>query len=165
MAVPAAAQRGLVLFLGRGKCGLCHSGPTFSNGEFHNAGVPYFVATGRVDSGRYGGLRNVLASPFTLAGEYSDDPQGTGAWVTRQVRPLHSDFGAFRVPGLRNVASTAPYMHDGSLATLTEVVQHYDEIDLERLHADGEAILAPLSLTDRDVSDLVSFLESLDHKE
>ena len=52
-------------------------------------------------------------------------------------------------------------MHDGSLATLRDVVRHYSEIDEDRLHADGERILKPLHLTDAEKDDLVSFLESL----
>ena len=65
------------------------------------------------------------------------------------------------MPSLRNVARTAPYMHNGSLATLRDVVRHYSEIDEDRLHADGERILKPLQLTDAEKDDLVSFLESL----
>ncbi len=66
------------------------------------------------------------------------------------------------MPSLRNVARTAPYMHNGSLATLRGVVRHYSEIDEERLHADGERILKPLRLTESESDDLVAFLESLD---
>ena len=73
----------------------------------------------------------------------------------------HRNFGEFRVPSLRGVALTAPYMHDGSLATLRDVVKHYSELDENRLHADGEAILRPLRLTDAEIADLVAFLESL----
>ena len=54
-------------------------------------------------------------------------------------------------------------MHDGSLATLTDVVNHYSNIDLERLHSDGERILEPLKLSDQETSHLVSFLETLSH--
>lgn len=158
---PQAAQRGLQLFLGRGNCAFCHSGPAFTNGEFHDAAVPYFISATRVDSGRHGGLQALQASPFTLAGSFSDDPEKRGAWAARQVRPLHSDFGTFRVPGLRGAARTAPYMHNGSLADLQAVVQHYNTIDLERLHVDGEAILAPLGLSAGEVDDLVQFLLSL----
>jgi cytochrome c peroxidase len=160
-AYPAAAQRGLSLFLGKGKCSICHSGPMFSNGEFSDAGVPYFVEPGRVDPGRHLGIRILRASPFTLDGDYSDDPSRSGAWAVRHVVPKHSDFGMFRVPSLRDVAKTAPYMHDGSLASLDDVVRHYSEIDLERLHADGEAILAPLNLSQKESQDLIHFLESL----
>ena len=62
---------------------------------------------------------------------------------------------------MRNVAQTAPYMHNGSLATLRDVVRHYSELNEERLHQDGERILKPLKLTESEVADLVAFLESL----
>jgi cytochrome c peroxidase len=80
---------------------------------------------------------------------------------TRQVALEHRNFGEFKVPSLRNVAQTAPYMHDGSLATLADVVRHYSEISPDRLHADGEAILKALKLTAAESADLVAFLESL----
>lgn len=158
---PESAQRGLQIFLGAGRCAFCHTGPAFTNGEFHDAGVPYFLEQGRVDPGRHGGLNVLLDSPYTLAGEHSDDPDQAGAWAVRNVRRTHADFGTFRVPSLRGVARTAPYMHNGSLADLHAVVAHYNQIDLERLHADGEAILRPLNLSDTEVDDLVSFLRSL----
>lgn len=160
-AYPEAAQRGFRIFAGKGKCNFCHTGALFSNGEFHDAGVPYFVAEDRVDAGRHGGIKALKRSPFTLDGAYSDDPGRTGAWKTRRLITSHNDFGTFRVPGLRNVELTAPYMHNGSLATLEDVVRHYSDIDLERLHADGELILQPLNLTNLEVSDLVTFLRSL----
>jgi cytochrome c peroxidase len=155
------AKRGLKIFVGKGNCTFCHSGPLFSNGEFHDAGVPYFVEAGRVDTGRHGGIKNLRTNRFTLDGEFTDDLEKTGAWKTRLVRDQHSDFGTFRVPSLRSVARTAPYMHDGRLSTLTDVVDHYSNIDLERLHADGEVILKPLHLTPHETSDLVAFLNSL----
>ena len=158
---PEAAQRGFQIFAGKGKCNFCHTGALFSNGEFHDAGVPYFVAANRVDDGRHGGIKALMQSPYTLAGPYSDDPKKTGAWKTRQLIRSHNNFGTFRVPSLRNVGRTAPYMHNGSIATLEDVVHHYSNIDLERLHADGELILQPLRLTKRESADLVSFLLSL----
>lgn len=160
-AYPKAAQRGLQTFLGRGKCSFCHSGPRFTNNEFHDAGVPYFLSDTSVDQGRFGGLQHLLNSPYTLDGDWTDDPEKTGAWAVRNVRQTHGDFGIFRTPSLRGVAETAPYMHNGSLPDLNAVVRHYNEIDLERLHADGEAILQPLQLSETDIADLVAFLESL----
>ena len=80
---------------------------------------------------------------------------------TRYVRLRHSNFGEFRVPGLRNVALTAPYMHAGSLETLADVARHYSTIDEERLHAGGERILRRLDLSARERADLVAFLETL----
>lgn len=158
---PAAAQRGLSLFVGKGRCHLCHSGPLFSNGEFHDAGVPYFIEPGRVDSGRHGGIKALRDSPYTLNGVYTDDPDKTGAWAVLNVMTQHSNFGTFRVPSLRSVAETAPYMHNGSLSSLEEVAEHYSNIDMERLHADGEALLKPLNLSETELQDLVSFLKTL----
>ncbi len=162
---PEAAQRGFRIFAGKGKCNFCHTGPLFSNGEFHDAGVPYFVTADRVDEGRHGGIKSLMRSPFTLDGPYSDDLNKTGAWKTRQLVRSHNNFGTFRVPGLRNVELTAPYMHNGSLATLEDVVHHYSSIDLERLHADGELILQPLGLTESESGDLTTFLQSLTETE
>jgi len=158
---PTSAQRGLSIFFGRGNCSFCHSGPLFTNGEFHDAGVPYFIRPGVVDTGRHQGIIDLKKSIFTLASDYSDDPEKSGAWAVKKVARLHSNFGVFRVPSLRNVANTAPYMHSGSLATLEDVVKHYSNIDMERLHADGEAILKPLNLSEQEVNDLINFLKSL----
>ncbi len=158
---PEAAQRGLQLFLGRGNCAFCHNGPRFSNNEFHDAGVPYFLSKTKVDEGRFGGLNFLLSSPYTLDGDWTDDLEKQGAWAVRNVRRSHSDFGIFRTPSLRGVVETAPYMHDGSLDALDAVVRHYSEIDTERLHADGEAVLSELNLTGQEITDLVAFLETL----
>ncbi|CUH43352.1 cytochrome-c peroxidase [Ruegeria atlantica] len=158
---PEAAQRGLQLFIGRGNCVFCHNGPRFSNNEFHDAGVPYFLSETEVDNGRFGGLNFLLSHAYTLDGSWSDDPEKQGAWVVRSVRRSHSDFGTFRTPSLRGVAETAPYMHDGSLIDLDAVIRHYSEIDTERLHADGEAILSELNLSEQEIADLAAFLESL----
>lgn len=157
---PAAAQRGLRVFIGRGNCGTCHVGPAFTNGEFHDTGVPFFV-TGGVDPGRYGGIRKLQANPLSLLGRYNDDRSGASAVKTRQLAEEHRNFGEFKVPSLRNVARTAPYMHNGSLATLADVVRHYSEINPDRLHSDGEALLKPLRLSAGESADLVAFLESL----
>jgi cytochrome c peroxidase len=158
---PAAARRGAKIFAGRGNCSLCHSGPAFSNGEFHDAGVPFFNPDRSVDPGRHAGIRRLRGNPYNLLGQYSDDASGRTAVKTRHADLLHRNFGEFKVPMLRNVALTAPYMHNGSLATLADVVRHYSELNVERLHADGESVLRPLRLTKAESADLVAFLESL----
>jgi cytochrome c peroxidase len=157
---PLAAQRGLKLFVGRGNCSACHFGPAFTNGEFHDTGVPFFIKGG-VDPGRHGGLKKLQANVFNLLGAHNDDRSGASAVKTRQVAIEHRNFGEFKVPSLRNVAQTAPYMHNGSLATLADVVRHYSEINPDRLHADGESLLKPLHLSAEEEADLVAFLESL----
>lgn len=157
---PIAAQRGAKLFIGKGNCAFCHLGPAFTNGEFHDVGIRFFVEGG-VDGGRHEGIKRLRESPFTLLGRWNDDSVRAPGMATRHVEPQHRNFGEFRVPGLRGAALTAPYMHNGSLATLRDVVRHYSEIDEDRLHADGEAILKPLKLEPGEIDDLVAFLESL----
>ncbi len=157
-----AIVRGLKLFVGRGKCSLCHFGPNFTNGEFHDIGLPYFLDNGEVDTGRYGGIELLRKSPYNRAGAYSDEPiQSAENNPSYFMRLQHRNWGEFRVPSLRNVSKTAPYMHNGTLKTLEDVVHHYSTVDIERLHADGETILQPLNLTDQEVEDLVAFLETL----
>ena len=155
-----AARRGLKIFVGEGRCSLCHFGPTFTNSEFADVGILHFTRDG-VDRGRFGGIESVKASPFNLLGRYSDDPTRRSAARTKYLRQRHSSFGEFRVPGLRSVAETAPYMHNGSLPTLEAVIRHYSEPDMERLHTDGESVLRPLDLTDSEADDLLAFLRSL----
>jgi cytochrome c peroxidase len=158
---PAAAKRGLRLFLGKGQCATCHAGPLFTNGEFGDTGMPFFIKPHGVDPGRQGGIKRLQANPWNLLGAYNDDATRLNATGTRFLRPEHRNFGEFKVPSLRNLKLTAPYMHNGSLATLRDVVQHYSELDEDRLHADGERILKPLKLGKQEIDDLVAFLESL----
>ncbi len=163
---PLAAQRGLRLFIGEARCSVCHSGPRFSNGEFGDVGVPFFLPAskgGGVDSGRHAGLRALQESRLTRRGPHHDgdseaDPR---ALLTRQVTMEPRHFGEFRVPGLRQLAHTAPYWHDGSAATLKDVVRHYSLLDEDRLHADGERILRRLNLSPRQAADLEAFLRTL----
>jgi len=158
---PAAAQRGLRLFIGEARCSVCHAGPAFSNGEFADIGVPFFVPGG-VDAGRHGGLQRLQASRMNRLGAFNDaGPADPRAVTTRHVTIEPRHFGEFRVPGLRQLARTAPYMHDGSLATVDDVVQHYSALNEERLHADGERILRRLDLTPAQAADLAAFLRSL----
>jgi cytochrome c peroxidase len=158
---PVAAQRGLRIFIGKGACAVCHVGASFSNGEFDDIGIPFFVGPGRVDPGRYEGIKRVRASRLNLLGRYNDDPDRSTATGTRHVSLEHRQWGAFKVPSLRNVALTAPYMHNGALPTLRAVVRHYSELDEARLHADGVRILRPLRLTPAEEDDLVAFLDTL----
>lgn len=158
---PMAAQRGLAIFVGSGNCSVCHGGQRFSNGEFHDTGIPFFVEPGRVDPGRHEGIRKLQASRYNLLGPFNDDSARGTATSTRFVALDHRNYGEFKVPSLRNVARTAPYMHDGSVATLRDVVRHYSQLDEDRLHSDGERILKPLGLAKYDIDDLVAFLESL----
>ena len=176
---PAAAQRGVRLFIGKAQCNVCHFGATFSNGEFDKIGIPVRDAAGYFDWGRYDGIKALLANRFNRLSRHSDDD--AGATSTRHVALGPEAYGAFKVPGLRNVALTAPYMHNGSLATLHDVVRHYSEITPEKLHIaashshsepgeplpprPAESPLRTLSLTPQEVDDLVAFLMTLTERQ
>ncbi len=161
-ALSAAAQRGAQLFVGKGRCILCHFGPSFSDLEFHNTSAPPLAGGTADDPGRYAGARAVQASPFNAAGAYSDAPQGTAAQRVRQLRLSSESWGEFKTPGLREVARGGPYMHQGQLATLEDVLRFYSTLEdaAGRSHHQ-EQILVPLRLTDGEISDLLAFLESL----
>jgi cytochrome c peroxidase len=174
---PADARRGLRLFIGKAQCNICHIGPRFTNDEFDKVGIPVFGADGQYDWGRYDSIKAVLASRFNRRGRHNDGVARANAVSTEHLALNIESYGAFRVAGLRNVALTPPYMHDGSLPTLRDVVRHYSEIDAIKLHlavphphADmgeelpprpTENVLRTLNLSEREISDLVAFLESL----
>ena len=158
---PQAAQRGLKIFIGKGNCAVCHVGPNFTHGEFADIGVPFFLPGGGADGGRHAGIRKLQQSRYNLLGPYNDDATRDNATSTRHVTLEHRNFGEFKVPVLRNLRFTAPYMHNGSMKSLLEVVKHYSEVSAERLHADGTNIVKALNLTAREQADLVAFLETL----
>jgi cytochrome c peroxidase len=155
------AQRGLKIFIGKGGCTSCHSGPNFTNGEFFNTGLSRFAPGGKPDPGRHAGIQQLLESRFNLLGPYSDDPTGANAARTRQVSLQSEDFGEFKVPSLRNLLLTAPYGRDGNVDTIAQVVQHYAGLDPVRMRAKDGRPATPLNLTPREQTDLVVFLESL----
>ena len=158
---PQAAQRGLQLFVGQARCFFCHAGPSFTSGEFGDVGRPFFTAAG-ADPGRWGGLQQLRASRYTRLGAFSDaGPEDARALGTRHVLMEPRHFGEFKVPSLRGLAATAPYFHDGSAATLDDVVRHYSELDESRLHADGALLLRALMLTPQQLADLAAFLQTL----
>jgi cytochrome c peroxidase len=158
---PQAAQRGLQLFIGPARCFFCHAGPAFSNGEFADIGRPFFTPAG-ADPGRWGGLQRLLESRHNRLGVFSDaGADDSRALSTRHVVQEPRHFGEFKVPGLRGLAATAPYFHNGSAATVEAVVRHYSELDETRLHADGALILQALKLTPQQVADLTAFLHTL----
>jgi cytochrome c peroxidase len=175
---PVAAQRGAKLFVGKGRCNLCHFGPNFTNGEFEEIGIPHYTKARGVDWGRAQGIKLMLANRFNRLSRYNDDPRGVSAESSRHVALAWRNYGEFKIPSLRNAGSNAPYMHNGHLATLSDVVRHYSELDLSRLHlgpdlvdGDGAAIdpgvstlLKPLHLEEQEISDLVAFLRTLDEK-
>jgi cytochrome c peroxidase len=158
---PEDAKRGIKLFFGEGNCHVCHFGPHFSNGEFHDTGRPFFTAVGQVDPGRYNGITRVRSDPYNLTGVYNRTQVPAQIQKTRRVKQGQVNFGQWRTPGLRGLRHTAPYMHDGSLATLREVVDSYADTDPARLHTEGESLVRPLDWTTQQREDVVAFLQSL----
>jgi cytochrome c peroxidase len=153
-ALSAEAQRGWELWNGKARCNTCHpfgdATPNFSDNKFHNIGV---AAKGR----DFAGLARQAAAvsdPQKLA--FHADFTELGRFITtRQPK----DIGAFKTPGMRDVALTAPYMHDGSEATLLDVVNFYDRGGEPNPYLDGGIV--PLKLTEQEKKDLVAFMESL----
>jgi cytochrome c peroxidase len=159
--IPPAAARGLKLFIGKANCRLCHSGPLLTDGEFHNTGIPFAEEYGP-DPGRYRGIEMLRADEFNAAGPFSDDRSQAPKDKLGFLSVQSYLWAAFKTPSLRNVALTAPYMHDGRFATLKDVVVFYNT----RQGAAGvghhdAAILRPLGLRADEVDDLVLFLETL----
>ena len=151
-AISAEAKRGLALFQGKAKCIQCHHGPMLSDGKFHELGLPP--------------NRDIFKTPerhitfrrfFKTLGlpEYAGLREDVGRYaITKQAE----DWGRFRTPTLREVSATAPYMHDGSLATLEDVVDFYDRGGGEGTKT---SVLGPLGLSGQEKSDLVEFLKTL----
>lgn len=156
------AQRGLALFVGRGNCLSCHGGTRLTDDEFHDTGVAPLHETLPADAGRYAGIAALQKNPFRAAGEFSDDRTGAIAKRAQHIKQTPQNYGRFKTPSLRNVALTAPYMHQGQLPTLEAVVRFYSTREGARPPGHHEEqILQPLHLTDREIADLVAFLHSL----
>jgi len=159
---PEAAKRGLALFAGKANCRLCHAGPLFSDGEFHNIGVPPLDKKPPRDPGRLTGIDEVRKDPFNATGRLSDDPRGERAAELASLARTSEMWGEFRTPTLRNVARTAPYMHQGQYATLRDVLKYYSTLEgtVPAGHH-GEQVIKPLHLADGEIDDLIAFLETL----
>jgi cytochrome c peroxidase len=156
-AISDSAKRGEVLFFSgeRTGCFQCHGGWNF-NGSVRFEGS---------DSSRAAFQNTGL---YNIAGEFSYPRQNTGLYeVTHRLE----DIGKFRVPTLRNIAVTAPYMHDGSIATLPEVIDHYAAggrtiasgpyAGIGHDNPNKAPNVGGFNLNDTEKRDLIAFLESL----
>jgi cytochrome c peroxidase len=128
-----SAKRGFAVFVGRGTCIECHSGPLFSDLQFHNTGVPQVGDNvPAIDNGR---------------GDLTAIPADTGKFLTGT---------------LREIANTGPYMHDGAFETLADVIDFYRHGGVASGYSGTrDPRIAPLDLTDQDALDLEAFLRSL----
>ncbi len=158
-ALSASAQRGFEIFGGRGRCTTCHvvqeDHALFTDMQYHPSarGLPGTVNDRLVElTGRVLELKN---DPGSERLEHAIAADAAIAALGRFVVTLDpTDIGRFKTPSLRNVALTAPYMHDGSVATLDEA------IGLE-LYSRGAALNYPIVVTVDEKQDLIAFLRSL----
>lgn len=150
-ALTAEAKEGMAIFFGsRGRCVQCHSGALLSDQKFHNVGVEDLPELHR--DPRHRATRNFFLEEMGLP-PLAQDP-GYFA-ISRRPR----DMGAFRTPPLRQVGQSAPYMHNGSLNTLAEVIAFFDRGGGDE--ANKSKHLQPLGLTAAEKKALESFLLSL----
>lgn len=148
---------GARLFIGRANCTQCHNGALFTNNEFHNTGVPA-VATLPQDRGRWNGARGVLADEFNCRSRWSDADPAQCRELEYLSVDAHELERAFKVPSLRNVAERPPYMHAGQVASLADVLQHYNRAPAAPA---GHTELKPLKLNARELRQLEAYLRAL----
>lgn len=164
-AMTAAARRGLALFEGRAGCVQCHpigdKTALFTDHDLHNTGIGY---RSDVETPSDSGPVMVEITPgVTVPLDRAAVDAVGGAHLKdlgrMEVTNDPDDLYRFKTPSLRNVALTAPYMHDGSLQTLGDVVRFYDRGG----HANPglDPAIRPLGLSDGEVADLVAFLKGL----
>jgi len=166
-ALTAAEKRGYEIFINQGRCVSCHvieqTQALFTDNRFHNIGV---------------GINNIQKDIPSLSQEFLHadatltevdvevlTDKRTSELGRFAVTRGFDDLGSFKTPTLRNIASTAPYMHDGSIETLREVVVHYNNGGVTN---EGDPVndylsggIRPLNLTDKEIDDLVAFMEAL----
>ncbi|MBW2421034.1 MAG: SCO family protein [Deltaproteobacteria bacterium] len=160
--VSEAAARGFSLFAGRARCAACHlvdrDHALFTDHQMHNTGIGYLRSMGtrgQVEVEVAPGTTVELNDEF-LAAISETPPNDLGRYeITRDP----ADRWKYKTPSLRNVALTRPYMHDGSLGTLRDVVEFYRAGGVPNETLDP--LIAPLDLNPQEVSDLVAFLEAL----
>lgn len=158
-ALPFAAQRGLKLFLGKGKCITCHSGPTFTDSKFHNTLLPKTNRDLGFKAGRHGGIQDVKNSIFNAAGPFSDAPNSLTAKRLANLKAQSKDRNGFKTPGLRNVYYTHPYMHTGQFGSLQEVIDFYSE--MKNAQPSDHPEIEPRNFTELEKKDLLAFLKSI----
>jgi cytochrome c peroxidase len=154
--------RGLRIFTGKGQCIVCHSGPTLSDEQFHNIGLPPRDDKS-IDLGRAQGMLLARSDPFNCLGNYLTEKKQTESCL--ELGYLESEnigsVGAFKTPTLRQLRHTAPYGHDGRFKSLAEVLRHYNDLAESPAVGRTESTLRPLGLNDGELEDLERFLLSL----
>jgi len=151
----ASAARGLRLFRRKGNCGNCHeiswNNALFMDNRFYNIGVS-FASLKPVLNNFLDTLKQKQSLPILTAEQKS-------ALGRFNVTQISTDIGKFKTPTLRNIALTAPYMHDGSMQTLAEVIEYYNKGGDKNRFLD--AAIFPLHLSPQEKLDIEAFLNAL----
>ncbi len=147
------AARGLKIFRRKGNCANCHeiswNQALFTDNRFYNIGI----GSDKLQQQ----FPKLLTKPNEILSELNTAQLSElGRY---QVTRIQNDIGKFKTPTLRNIDLTAPYMHDGSLKTLEEVVDYYDQGG--KINPWLDPAIFPLNLTDQEKKDLVAFMKSL----
>jgi len=150
-------KNGLRVFIGKGQCVTCHSGPLLSDQHFHNTGIPQRNPA-KPDTGRRAAIAKVTRDEFNCMGPFSDAGKEDCDELRFIAQEDHSLDAAFKTPSLRNVALRAPYMHAGQKQTLADVVDHYRKAPASRV---GHSELKRIELSEQEARDLVAFLGTL----
>ncbi len=162
-AMSESAIRGFDLFSGKAQCITCHTATKkhalFTDNSLHNTGIGWQrsmkkepetqrvqVAPGRYLDVKTSIIKSVGNQPLGDLGHYEVTQDPADRWK-------------YKTPSLRNVALTAPYMHDGSLSSLEEVVSFYNQGGFP--NETQSPLISPLNLTSSEMEDLVAFLKSL----
>lgn len=164
-ALTAAEQRGFALFTRKGGCSACHTigakAALFSDDDYHNTGIGYARSMGQQAPAATHAVEvapgvTVAVAAATIA-SFAEPRQGDVGRYEITLDP--ADRWKYRTPTLRNVALTGPYMHDGSLESLRQVVDFYDAGGID--NPDKDPRVRPLGLSAGEKADLIAFLKSL----
>ena len=161
-ALDSSQIRGLELFRGKAGCIECHNGPLFSDQKYYNTGVP------PLDEWNDDGLKQVtfryeLYAKGSTEEMYRNTKDDPGFYFRSKEQ---SDKGKFRTPSLRYTLYTEPYMHNGMIETLEDVVEFYDRGgDTNEFAKNKTSLIKPLNLSVAEKADLVNFLKSLSGEE
>jgi len=150
-----AATRGQELFTGKAGCIACHDGPRLTDDSRHNTGVP---ENPEIWSNPVRHMTYAAFASFMGVENYMNVRRDVGAYIWDH-KADGSTIGTFITPTLRELTYTAPYMHNGMIGSLAEVVAFYNAGGGD--DANKDALLQPLGLSDGEQADLVAFLEAL----
>ncbi len=149
---------GLKLFISedKGQCISCHNGPLFTNNEFKSINVPDFSGA---DSGRLVCAKQVLRNTFNCLCNYSASEKESCDELLYIKKDDPELYAAFKVPTLRNLSLTAPYMHSGIFLSLADVLKYYNH-PMQR--ANDHLDIVPLGMFPHELQQLEAFLMTLD---